>query len=103
MGRIVGKASLRIALAVATVGAVVASAAPAGSVAGFGDVAHGRFYTAAVQWMVDEAIALADRILVMRDGRIAFEHRTAGRGRASIARTDLLAELGVGAAHPIPA
>ena len=52
---------------------------------------------------VDEAIALADRILVMRDGRIAFEHRTAGRGRASIARTDLLAELGVGAAHPIPA
>ena len=58
MGTIVGKASLRIALAVATVGAVVASAAPAGSVAGFGDVTHGRFYTAAVQWMVDEAIAL---------------------------------------------
>ena len=43
------------------------------------------------------------RTVAMRDGRIAFEHRTAGRGRASIARTDLLAELGVGAAHPIPA
>jgi sulfonate transport system ATP-binding protein len=44
---------------------------------------------------VDEAIALADRILVMRDGRIAFEHRTKGDGSAAIARTELLAELGV--------
>ncbi|MGJ4889381.1 ABC transporter ATP-binding protein [Bradyrhizobium sp. HKCCYLR20261] len=42
---------------------------------------------------VDEAIALADRILVMRDGRIAFEHRTAAGGE--VARSDLLAELGV--------
>ena len=44
---------------------------------------------------VDEAIALADRILVMRDGRIAFEHRTTGDGIASIARAELLGELGV--------
>jgi sulfonate transport system ATP-binding protein len=44
---------------------------------------------------VDEAIALADRILVMREGRIAFEHRTTGDGSATIARAELLAELGV--------
>jgi sulfonate transport system ATP-binding protein len=44
---------------------------------------------------VDEAIALADRILVMRAGRIAFEHRTKGDGSAPIARAELLAELGV--------
>jgi sulfonate transport system ATP-binding protein len=44
---------------------------------------------------VDEAIALADRILVMREGRIAFEHRTRGDGSATIARAELLAELGV--------
>ncbi|CCD87896.1 putative sulfonate ABC transporter, ATP-binding protein [Bradyrhizobium sp. ORS 285] len=42
---------------------------------------------------VDEAIALADRILVMRDGRIAYEHRAADGGE--VARGDLLAELGV--------
>jgi sulfonate transport system ATP-binding protein len=51
---------------------------------------------------VDEAVALADRILVMRDGRIAFEHRTKGDGSMPIARADLLAELGVLAA-PVPA
>jgi sulfonate transport system ATP-binding protein len=50
---------------------------------------------------VDEAIALADRILVMRDGRIAFEHRTKGDGSTSITRADLLAELGV-LASPLP-
>ena len=49
---------------------------------------------------VDEAIALADRILVMRHGAIAFEHQTRAAGikaarPASIARGDLLAELGV--------
>jgi sulfonate transport system ATP-binding protein len=42
---------------------------------------------------VDEAIALADRILVMRHGAIAFEQRT-GAGTA-ISRSDLFAELGV--------
>jgi sulfonate transport system ATP-binding protein len=51
---------------------------------------------------VDEAITLADRILLMRDGVIAFEHRTNGNGSASIARADLLAELGVFAPH-VPA
>jgi sulfonate transport system ATP-binding protein len=51
---------------------------------------------------VDEAIALADRILVMRDGAIAFEHRANGNGSTSIARADLLAELGVFASH-VPA
>ncbi|CCE00014.1 ABC transporter ATP-binding protein [Bradyrhizobium sp. STM 3809] len=45
---------------------------------------------------VDEAITLADRILVMRDGRIAYEHRANDSG--TIARGDLLAELGVLAA-----
>ncbi len=50
---------------------------------------------------VDEAIALADRILVMRHGVIAFEHQTRAPGPASISRgdqisrADLLAELGV--------
>jgi sulfonate transport system ATP-binding protein len=44
---------------------------------------------------VDEAIALADRILVMRDGAIAFEHRSDSTRPASISRGDLLAELGV--------
>jgi sulfonate transport system ATP-binding protein len=44
---------------------------------------------------VDEAIALADRILVMRQGRIAFEHRTKGDGTTPIERAELLAELGV--------
>ena len=47
---------------------------------------------------VDEAIALADRILVMRDGAIAFEHRQAD-GTPAIQRTALLAELGVLATH----
>jgi sulfonate transport system ATP-binding protein len=47
---------------------------------------------------VDEAIALADRILVMRDGAIAFEHRKAD-GATSIERTALLAELGVLTSH----
>ncbi|SDS54683.1 ABC transporter ATP-binding protein [Bradyrhizobium canariense] len=47
---------------------------------------------------VDEAIALADRILVMRDGIIAFEHRAKGNP-TSIERADLLAELGVLASH----
>jgi sulfonate transport system ATP-binding protein len=42
---------------------------------------------------VDEAIALADRILLMRDGRIAFEHRTGSNG--GVTRAELLAELGV--------
>ena len=45
---------------------------------------------------VDEAITLADRILVMRHGAIAFEHRTNAAGATAIARSDLLAELGVG-------
>ena len=54
---------------------------------------------------VDEAIALADRVLVMRHGAIAFEHRanTAGPtiSRADqISRSDLLAELGVASHVP---
>lgn len=44
---------------------------------------------------VDEAIALADRILVMRDGAIAFEYRASPREDAAAIRTRLLAELGV--------
>jgi sulfonate transport system ATP-binding protein len=48
---------------------------------------------------VDEAIALADRILVMRDGAIASEHRAGRRGSAAATRAQLLLELGVVAAH----
>ena len=52
---------------------------------------------------VDEAIALADRILVMRDGKIAFEHHARGERATAIARTELLAELGVVSSHPVSA
>jgi sulfonate transport system ATP-binding protein len=50
---------------------------------------------------VDEAILLADRVLTMRDGRIAADHRVSGaagrRGDAAFVslRAGLLAELGV--------
>jgi len=53
----VGKARLRAALACVAVGALITTPSPASSVAGFEDVVQERFYTAAVQWMVDEAIA----------------------------------------------
>ena len=52
---------------------------------------------------VDEAITLADRILVMREGRIAFEHRSKRDGTPPIARAELLAELGVGTSSPVTA
>ena len=44
---------------VSTVLAVVLAPIPAGGVGGFGDVATDRFYTAAIQWMVDGAITAA--------------------------------------------
>ncbi len=44
---------------------------------------------------VDEAIALADRILVMRSGVIAAEHPVAERDGTPALRHHLLAELGV--------
>lgn len=44
---------------------------------------------------VDEAIALADRILVMRNGAIAFEYETIAGNAALTIRTRLLKELGV--------
>ncbi|MEP9348193.1 ABC transporter ATP-binding protein [Xanthobacter sp. KR7-225] len=44
---------------------------------------------------VEEAIALADRILVMRGGAIAAEHRPTEPGRPAATRATLLAELGV--------
>ena len=44
---------------------------------------------------VDEAIMLADRILVMRRGAIAFEHRAGSRLGAAALRPHLLEELGV--------
>jgi sulfonate transport system ATP-binding protein len=56
---------------------------------------------------VDEAIALADRALVMRHGAIAAEHRVPPEARADAThplaaalRRTLLAELGVGADAP---
>lgn len=45
---------------------------------------------------VDEAITLADRALVMRDGAIAGEYVVGAHARASL-RDTLLAELGAGA------
>jgi sulfonate transport system ATP-binding protein len=50
---------------------------------------------------VDEAVLLADRVLTMRDGRIAADHQVSAqarsRGHAEFValRADLLAELGV--------
>lgn len=44
---------------------------------------------------VDEAIALADRILVMRHGAIASEHRPDTHGGPAASRDQLLRELGV--------
>ncbi|MET0313617.1 MAG: ABC transporter ATP-binding protein [Hansschlegelia sp.] len=44
---------------------------------------------------VDEAIALADRILLMRDGAIAHEIRLTEAVSAQAVREELLAELGV--------
>ncbi|MFG1283914.1 ABC transporter ATP-binding protein [Xanthobacter autotrophicus] len=44
---------------------------------------------------VVEAIALADRILVMRGGAIAAEHRPSAPGQPAATRAILLAELGV--------
>ncbi|HEX3615642.1 MAG TPA: ABC transporter ATP-binding protein [Solirubrobacteraceae bacterium] len=48
---------------------------------------------------VDEAVSLADRILVVRDGHISLDHRTTGDERegaeALVLRTRLLEELGV--------
>lgn len=52
---------------------------------------------------VDEAITLADRILVMREGHIAFERRAKGDGSTPIRRAELLAELGVATSSPVPA
>ena len=54
---------------------------------------------------VDEAVALADRIVVMRDGRIGNEHRielSAADREASVAREELRAALlaDLGLAHP---
>ena len=46
---------------------------------------------------VDEAIALADRILVMRSGAIAFEHEAVPPIAAASIRSRLLEELGVAA------
>jgi sulfonate transport system ATP-binding protein len=48
---------------------------------------------------VDEAITLADRILVVRDGHISLDHRSSSEERsgsgALVLRTRLLGELGV--------
>jgi sulfonate transport system ATP-binding protein len=51
---------------------------------------------------VDEAILLADRVLVMRDGDIAAEHRVAHREGAGFRtlRATLLTELGVVETNP---
>ncbi|GLK69048.1 ABC transporter ATP-binding protein [Hansschlegelia plantiphila] len=52
---------------------------------------------------VDEAVALADRVLLMRDGAIAYERRLAGGAAPQAVRDELLAELGVAATPRAPA
>ncbi|MEM9200740.1 MAG: S-layer homology domain-containing protein [Actinomycetota bacterium] len=47
---------VRAVLALTLVVSILASASPASSAAGFGDVDEGRYYTAPVQWMVDNEI-----------------------------------------------
>jgi sulfonate transport system ATP-binding protein len=44
---------------------------------------------------VDEAIALGDRILLMRDGAIAAEYARPAPEAPAVSRSHLLAELGV--------
>lgn len=51
---------------------------------------------------VDEAIAIADRVLVMRGGRIAASYHVGAQDEGSL-RTSLLQELGVHAAAAAPA
>lgn len=79
------QAGLRAAMAVAAFAAMLVSAAPAHGAAGFGDVDDGRFYTAAVQWMVDEGLTTgtAEGCFSPDDaasrGEVAvFLHRVAG-------------------------
>jgi hypothetical protein len=50
------RGSLFGALVAVVLAAVIGAAAPAGGVAGFGDVDAGRFFTEPVQWMVDNEI-----------------------------------------------
>jgi sulfonate transport system ATP-binding protein len=48
---------------------------------------------------VDEAIAIATRIIVMRDGRIAAEHHPPRSGDVATFRAQLLSELGIAASE----
>ena len=66
------------------------SASPAGSVAGFGDIETGRYYTDAVQWMVDNSITTGTSLtcfspdrLVTRGQAAAFLHRMEGEPTGS--------------------
>ncbi len=54
---------------------------------------------------VDEAVALADRVLLMRHGAIAFERRMTGQLSPQAVRDELLEQLGVtpSARRPAPA
>jgi hypothetical protein len=72
---------ITLAIALATLG----SFSPASAVGGFGDVEAGRYYTDAVQWMVDEEITtgtgptcFSPDGLVTRGQAAAFLHRMAG-------------------------
>jgi sulfonate transport system ATP-binding protein len=52
---------------------------------------------------VEEAVTLADRVLLMRDGAIAFEHRLNGGATPLAVRDELLGQLGVAPAARRPA
>lgn len=79
------QAGLRAAMAVAAFAAMLVSAAPAHGAAGFGDVGENRFYTEAVQWMVDEGLTTGTALGCFSPddsatrGEVAvFLHRVAG-------------------------
>lgn len=77
----------RLVLAIlAFAGAVTGGTTPAAGVAGFGDVEAGRFYTAAVQWMVDgemtngtSSTCFSPDAFVSRGQAAAFIWRMEGR------------------------
>ena len=59
----------RVIRAIGALALVASSTAPAAGVAGFGDVDDGRYFTAPVQWMVDESITTGTSASCFSPGR----------------------------------
>jgi mono/diheme cytochrome c family protein len=86
MGRAYRRAVLGAAVVAASVALLALASSPVGGVAGFGDIEDGRFYTAPVQWMVDEGITTGTDLTcyspdepVTRGQAAAFLWRMEGR------------------------